>query len=61
MKTPDYMLKVNTEIALAVTQILSLDHSLIGKKAQALWKPLKCRITDFDVIIAFLMSEVLKS
>ena len=32
MKTPDYMLKVNTKLALAVTQILSLDHSLIGKK-----------------------------
>ena len=31
MKTADYMLKVNAKLALAVTQILSLDHSLIRK------------------------------
>ena len=32
MKTPDYMLKVNTKLALGVTQFVSLDHSLIGKR-----------------------------
>ena len=31
MKTLDYMLKANTKLALAITKILSLDHSLIGK------------------------------
>ena len=31
MKTLNYMLKVNTKLALAVTKILSLDHSLIVK------------------------------
>ena len=52
MKTLDYMLKVNTKLALAVTKILSLDHSLIGK-AHKLIEPLKCRITDFDAITDF--------
>ena len=46
MKTPEYMLKVNTKLALAVTGAFS--H---WKNAQTLWKPLKCRITDFDAII----------
>ena len=37
IKTLDYMLKVNTKLALAVTKILSLDHSLIGKAHKPYW------------------------